>query len=178
MRQHTPGGPARRSFAVVRRCLGRCLLGALVGCRSAAVPFTAEPGAPVPPRQVVLAYQLVEDSARELARHPLRSAWHGLGETAEHLTALTLGETGKRLVLPLRDAPPPPVDGPPPPDSGRLEQDLRQLTGRDLRPAHVTLYSTDPAAGIGIVDEAELAERAPALSEAEQEQVRRAMSFP
>ena len=61
-----------------------------------------------------------------------------------------------------------------------LYRDLSSALGVDLSPppAHVTLYSTDPTEGIGIVDKAELADRAPALSEAEQEEVRRAMSFP
>ena len=45
-------------------------------------------------------------------------------------------------------------------------------------PAHVTLYSTDSAAGIGIVDQAELTQRAPPLSVAEQDEVRQAIGFP
>jgi hypothetical protein len=45
-------------------------------------------------------------------------------------------------------------------------------------PAHVTLYSTDPARGIGITDQTELADRAPPLDQAEQAEIRRAMAFP
>ena len=44
-------------------------------------------------------------------------------------------------------------------------------------PAHVTLYSTDPERGIGINDEEQLRERAPALAQAEQEEARQAMGF-
>ena len=44
-------------------------------------------------------------------------------------------------------------------------------------PAHVTLYSTDPKRGIGINDRRQLRERAPVLSDDEQEGVRRAMRF-
>ena len=44
-------------------------------------------------------------------------------------------------------------------------------------PAHVTLYSTDPAQGIGIADQRQLSERAPELTEAEQREVRSAMCF-
>jgi hypothetical protein len=44
-------------------------------------------------------------------------------------------------------------------------------------PAHVTLYSTDPADGIGIDDERQLAERAPELAPDEQAEVRDAMRF-
>jgi hypothetical protein len=61
-----------------------------------------------------------------------------------------------------------------------LYKDLRSALRAELRapPAHVTLYSTDPSAGIGIVDQSELADRAPPLTEAEQNEVRQAMGFP
>ncbi|MGI8571121.1 MAG: hypothetical protein ACR2L9_00575 [Solirubrobacteraceae bacterium] len=44
-------------------------------------------------------------------------------------------------------------------------------------PAHVTLYSTDPDKGIGIVDRRELLERAPPLSPDERTEIRRAVRF-
>ena len=58
----------------------------------------------------------------------------------------------------------------------QLVRDLSDALGRRLPvpPAHVTLYSSDPAQGIGIADEQELAERAPPLSEPQQEEIRRA----
>jgi hypothetical protein len=61
-----------------------------------------------------------------------------------------------------------------------LYRDLRSALRADITapPAHITLYSTDPSAGIGIVDQSELADRAPQLSEAEQDEVRQAMGFP
>jgi hypothetical protein len=61
-----------------------------------------------------------------------------------------------------------------------LYDDLSRALGAALwpPPAHVTLYSTDPAAGIGIADETELTARAPALGEAEQAELRRAMALP
>jgi hypothetical protein len=55
--------------------------------------------------------------------------------------------------------------------SGELGTDLTPL------PAHVTLYSTDPEDGIGINDQEQLRERAPALSGRDQEELRRAMRF-
>ena len=60
-----------------------------------------------------------------------------------------------------------------------LYDELSRVLGAELSPppAHVTLYSTDPAAGIGIVDEAELKARAPALGEAEQAELRRALAM-
>jgi hypothetical protein len=66
------------------------------------------------------------------------------------------------------------------PGLDELYADLSRELGPELPlpPAHVTLYSTDPSAGIGIVSQAELAERAPPLTAQEQQEVRRAMSFP
>lgn len=66
------------------------------------------------------------------------------------------------------------------PGLGELYGDLSSALEVDLAPppAHVTLYSTDPAVGIGIVDRAELALRAPPLSSPEQDEVRQATGFP
>jgi HD domain len=60
-----------------------------------------------------------------------------------------------------------------------LHRSLSETLDADLHPppAHVTVYSTDPTAGIGIDDEQQLGERAPALSADEQDEVRRAMRF-
>lgn len=60
-----------------------------------------------------------------------------------------------------------------------LFRDLHELAGLRLPcpPAHVTLYSTDPAEGIGLADRAELDARAPALDEVSQRILRDAMSF-
>ena len=49
--------------------------------------------------------------------------------------------------------------------------------GIELPPAHITLYSTDPDAGIGIVNERELETRAPPLSAGERRAVREAIGF-
>jgi hypothetical protein len=58
-------------------------------------------------------------------------------------------------------------------------RDLSSELGAELAPppAHVTLYSTDPERGIGLNDEGQLKERAPALRAQEQEEVRGAMRF-
>lgn len=60
-----------------------------------------------------------------------------------------------------------------------LYEDLSDAFAQALRPppTHITLYSTDPERGIGIDDPRQLAERAPALPQRDQDQVRRAMSF-
>jgi hypothetical protein len=60
-----------------------------------------------------------------------------------------------------------------------LFRDLHGLAGLRLPcpPAHITLYSTDPAQGIGLADRAELDALAPALDEVSQRILRDAMSF-
>ena len=65
------------------------------------------------------------------------------------------------------------------PALARIYTELSLAFGADLAPppAHVTLYSTDPQRGIGINDERQLAERAPELSDSDQDQLRRAMRF-
>jgi hypothetical protein len=58
-------------------------------------------------------------------------------------------------------------------------RDLSAELGGDLArpPAHVTLYSTDPERGIGLNDDDQLRERAPALTAQIQEELRRVMRF-
>jgi predicted HD phosphohydrolase len=58
-----------------------------------------------------------------------------------------------------------------------LHRDLSAALGVPLEPppAHVTLYASDPGEGIGIDDEQQLRERAPALEPERQDEVRRAM---
>jgi cardiolipin synthase len=145
MRKRTTGGGCRGT--AVRRAAGRSLLAALVGCRSPALPYTAEPGERVPPRRAVLTRQLAADSAREVGQHPLRSGRDLLAETADHLASAGQGAVGKRVILPLHGEPGPLPEVPPPPlDLAALEDDLRRLTGEELRPAHVQLYPDGGAA--------------------------------
>ena len=61
----------------------------------------------------------------------------------------------------------------------QLIADLSLAVGTELPlpPAHVTLYSTDPAQGIGIADQRDLAERAPPLTRSDQDEVRRAIGW-
>ncbi|HEY2770951.1 MAG TPA: hypothetical protein VGI87_10295 [Solirubrobacteraceae bacterium] len=60
-----------------------------------------------------------------------------------------------------------------------LHHDLAAALGSPLGPppAHITLYSSDPEAGIGIDDEWELVVRAPPLPLSAQQEVRAAMRF-
>ena len=60
-----------------------------------------------------------------------------------------------------------------------LYGDIRRATGvwLELPPAHVTLYSTDPADGIGLSTQAELDELAPSLRQSTQSELRAAMGF-
>jgi hypothetical protein len=65
------------------------------------------------------------------------------------------------------------------PGARGVYRDLSAELGKRLAPppAHITLYSTDPERGVGINNEEQLRERAPALSAQEQKEVRRAMRF-
>jgi HD domain len=60
-----------------------------------------------------------------------------------------------------------------------LHRDLSEALGAQLDPppAHVTLYSSDPAAGIAIDDQEQLDERAPALAPEQQDELRGAILF-
>lgn len=63
------------------------------------------------------------------------------------------------------------------PGLDELYDELSAALGMDLSPppAHVTLYSSDPDEGIGIIDGRELLERAPPLSPDQHRTLRRAM---
>lgn len=139
MRLRHLGQLVRRQWPTVRRAGARCLLGVLTGCQSVAAPYSCEPGDTPPARGMVLARQIAEDSARQVAQHPLATGWHVLTETGEHLTALAEGEFGKRIDLPLRRAPRPLTPTGAKLDLPALEANLQQLTGAQLQPAHVQL---------------------------------------
>ncbi|MCI0457775.1 MAG: phosphatidylserine/phosphatidylglycerophosphate/cardiolipin synthase family protein [Gemmataceae bacterium] len=130
----------RDALTLFRRYFGRCLLCVLTGCRSPAVPYTAQPGCRALPRKVVVAQQLAEDTAVALANRPLATGWSVVSETADHLRAFAEGDLGKRLVLPLQGPPGPISPCVEPLDLAALESDLHGLTGQDLHPAHVHLY--------------------------------------
>jgi cardiolipin synthase A/B len=117
------------------------LLAALAGCRTAAVPYAAEGGGPIWPRGLVLARQIMADTAVEVISHPCHCAWVGFGEMKEHLAAFGQGLAGKRLALNYLRPPDQPPCPAAPPDPEGLEACLRRLTGRDLQPASVQLYS-------------------------------------
>ncbi len=130
----------RQALTLFRRYFGRCLLCVLTGCRSPAVPYTAQPGCRALPRNVVAARQVAEDTAVAFANRPLATSWSLLTETADHMHAFAEGDLGKRFVLPLQGQPGPLPPCSEPLDLAALEADLRGLTGQDLNPAHVQLY--------------------------------------
>ena len=65
------------------------------------------------------------------------------------------------------------------PGLGPIYQELSAALELELElpPAHVTLYSSDPAEGIGLADQRQLQERAPALDDHFQQEVRQAIGF-
>src|SRR5262249_35072011 len=131
---------ARNPWKRLGRCFGRCLLGVLTGCRTPALPFTADPAAPVPPRAVVLARQVAADTAVETARRPLRTGWSLLSEAGDHLMALSQGELGKRVLMPLMAAPPPLPPCAPRCDPAALEAEFEHAACGPLLPPQVHLH--------------------------------------
>jgi cardiolipin synthase len=115
------------------------MLALATGCRSAAVPYSCPPGAQPSPRGAVLARQILQDSAVEVANRPLSTGWHAVSETREHIAALAGGEFGKRVLLPLHGNPGPLAPAGQTLDLAALDADLERLTGDPLAPAHVQL---------------------------------------
>jgi cardiolipin synthase A/B len=131
-----------RVWPTLKRVGPRCLLALLTGCRSAAAPYCCTPGNSSSARSTVLALQVMEDSARELANRPLRTSWHFLHETGEHVEALAGGEIGKRVLLPLQGTPDALAPSSATLDLADFEQDLQRLTGEQLQPTQVELQFT------------------------------------
>src|SRR5206468_4252167 len=98
-----------------------------------------EPGTASSTRGTVLARQVMIDSAVEVVHRPLATGWHFVTETADHVGALTAGEFGKRVVLPLHGSPDPLTPSSETLDLAEFEQDLERLTGETLQPADVQL---------------------------------------
>jgi cardiolipin synthase len=70
-----------------------------VGCQALAACYAAT-DAPPPPRPcLLLARQLVQDSAAALACHPLRTTFHIAADSTHKLCALTRGALGKRIAM-------------------------------------------------------------------------------
>jgi cardiolipin synthase len=70
-----------------------------LGCQAIAACYAAN-DAPPPPRPcLVLAGQLVHDSAAALACHPVRTTFHIAAESTYKLYALTRGALGKRIAI-------------------------------------------------------------------------------
>jgi cardiolipin synthase A/B len=138
---------ARRSFCkrwqrwtYLRRLGGRCLLGLLTGCRSPATPYFADPGASCPARCTIVARQVVTDTAVEMVNHPLQSSFQVLAESAQDLRAASVGGIGKRWLAPLHGPASELPLGAESLDLAALEEQLQDLTGRELEPANVQLY--------------------------------------
>src|SRR5205823_6200628 len=74
-----------------------------------------------------------------IAQRPLVTSWHVLHETADHVAALTGGEFGKRVFLPLCGTPEPLAASNETLDLAAFDVDLQKLTGEELQAAHVSL---------------------------------------
>ncbi len=141
--QHMGKRSARRNLwrraRHLRRYLGRGALALLIGCRSAALPYTADPGPDPADRGTVLRQQLMDDSARAVAERPLTCGWELVVELGDHFRSLTAGCLGKRFLMPLRGQPGPLLKHLTPPQHQELETCLRDLTGMDLEPTRLRL---------------------------------------
>src|SRR5207249_10238006 len=132
------GHRVRRGWPALKRVGPRCVLALVTGCRGAATPYSSESGTGST-RSTVLARQVMEDSAREITNRPLRSGWHFLSETSDHIGALAAGEFGKRVVLPLRGTPEALAPSAETLDPAAFEAEVQRLTGEELQPADVRI---------------------------------------
>jgi cardiolipin synthase len=139
MRLRNLGQRVRAFWPTLKRAGPRLFLACLTGCRSPAAPYCCDPGTNSSSRRSVLAFQVMEDSAVEVANRPLQTGWHFLHETADHVAALTGGEFGKRVLLPLHGTPEPLTASDQTLDLVELDGDLQKLTGEELQPAQVAL---------------------------------------
>jgi len=114
-------------------------LALLTGCRGAATPYASDPGSFTSTRSAVLTRQVMADSAMEVANRPLATTWHFFHETAEHLTALTTGEFGKRVMLPFYGTPYPLPTTNETLDLARFDAELQQITGESVQPTNLQL---------------------------------------
>ncbi len=139
----TTGGDRRRLLA----CLGLPAL--LAGCQAAPARLAGLDDNP--PRPVALARQFAADSAVELATRPVRTSRAFAADVADVTWAAAEGLAGKRLLLALRETPPPVPPERPLLDAAALEADLRRATGRKLCPAHVELQH-DGAQSLAVLE--------------------------
>jgi cardiolipin synthase len=94
----------------------------------------------------VLGQQVLADTGAELVKHPFKCTWDNICEMNEHLLAALQGLICKRLALGLLGPPGPLPPDRQPLDSDALEGALQRLTGKDLQPASVQLYTDGPEA--------------------------------
>jgi cardiolipin synthase len=119
------------------RLLGHGFLGALVGCRSAGMPCTGDSSIRWP-RGVIVAGQVMEDSAVALVNRPLRTAGSVAGEGLHHLGAAAQGSLTKRLLVPLC-RPHGPVASCGPVDAEALAAATQALLACEAQPADIRL---------------------------------------
>jgi cardiolipin synthase len=87
------------------------------------------------PRNVVLARQLLADSAFEVAHHPLRCCWEQACESADFVRTAGRDVAGSRLALCFAGKPGPLADR-----AALAASKKKGLTEEDLQPAHIQLH--------------------------------------
>ncbi len=120
------------------------LLAALAGCRATPGRFAPyDPDAPTLPRPVVLASQVLADTAAEMVTRPGYSTRVLLAEQADWVRTSAAGVVGKKAFL---------RAGGRSLDPDALEAELHGRVGTELRPAEVRLFRTAEEA-LGALDE-------------------------
>lgn len=114
------------------------------GCR--ACPARVADDDSILPRKVVLARQLLADSAFEVAHHPLQCCWEQVCDSADFVRTAGRDVAGSRLALCFAGKP-----GPLANHAALLASKNKGLTEGDLQPAHIQLHVDGQEALDGLV---------------------------
>jgi cardiolipin synthase len=137
------GSLPRRSRGHWRGRLHLGLVCILCGCQAVPARFaTCDNPETTSSRKSIALRQIAGDTARETVRRPLRSAGEvALVEPALLLKGAATGLVSKRILPHLRSRPGPVVPTRPPLAVESLEAELAKVSGDELQPASVNLYT-------------------------------------
>jgi cardiolipin synthase len=119
-----------------------CLFVAIHGCQTFPARLAGcDPRTADAPRRLVYLEQVLADSAKEVAHHPLQSGQALARASVDHIDTVTRGLVGKRLLMRLTGTPVPLPDCRPPLLSGVVNAGPTNSLGECLQPAHLELYA-------------------------------------
>jgi len=93
-----------------------------------------------PPRDALAARQVLQDTAVQTGRHPLRAGATLLADLSGLLRSAEVGLVRKRLAMNLAGSAGPLPSCRPTLDPGALDAELKRVTGAELQPASIRLY--------------------------------------